>query len=410
MKTFYTCVHAGARDGYQLARALAERNRLHRLVTEFYAPCAPGWLKKACSLFPPARKAVLRTSEGLPSDRVVMDWPAFAVGAPDRKGRNPFLTPLKDRLLGKRAGRIANATGTGVLAYSYYAHHAFSHLESGRPKVIFQVHPHPDFLRPLLLEELNRVPAARFSLEREHEVSLRGAHLAMLRQEALEADFAIVASSVTRRSLVGAGFPEDKIAVVPYGVDAGPERSPVPRGAGHPLRLLCLGQIVQRKGLSYLLEAMQRLKGRPVELVLIGRGLKDQALLDAYPDVNLRVLYDAPRAEVEKELRAADVFVFPSIAEAFGLAILEAMAAGLPVITTVNTAGPDIITDGREGFIGPIRDVDFIVRKIEWFLEDPRRAVEMGRAARQTAEHFTWQRFRDGINQALDQFEASWKK
>ena len=61
-----------------------------------------------------------------------------------------------------------------------------------------------------------------------------------------------------------------------------------------------------------------------------------------------------------------DVFVFPSLFEGFGLVLLEAMAMGLPMITTAHTAGPDLLEDGKEGFIVPIRSAEAIAEKLTW--------------------------------------------
>ena len=91
------------------------------------------------------------------------------------------------------------------------------------------------------------------------------------------------------------------------------------------------------------------------------------------------------------------VFVFPSLAEGFGLVLLEAMACGIPVITTPNTAGPDILTDGVEGFIVPIRDVEALKAKLEWCYEHPQELAEMGLAARRRAEELTWGRYRSTL-------------
>ena len=79
------------------------------------------------------------------------------------------------------------------------------------------------------------------------------------------------------------------------------------------------------------------------------------------------------------------------------MVLLEAMACGIPVITTPNTAGPDIITDGVEGFIIPIRDVEALKVRIEWCYEHPQELAEMGLAARKRAEELTWKNYRSAL-------------
>ena len=90
-------------------------------------------------------------------------------------------------------------------------------------------------------------------------------------------------------------------------------------------------------------------------------------------------------------MAAHDVFVFPSLFEGFGLVLLEAMAMGLPIITTTHTAGPDLIEEGREGFIVPIRDANAIAEKLTRLHEDRSLRDEMSASARRRAKEFTWE-------------------
>lgn len=96
-------------------------------------------------------------------------------------------------------------------------------------------------------------------------------------------------------------------------------------------------------------------------------------------------------------MRRSDVFVFPSLFEGFGLVILEAMAQGLPVITTPHTAGPDLIADGVDGFIVPIRDAPAIAARLDSLHRDRDRLAAMGAAARAKAFSFTWTAYEDGL-------------
>ncbi|TVP77697.1 MAG: glycosyltransferase, partial [Puniceicoccaceae bacterium] len=166
------------------------------------------------------------------------------------------------------------------------------------------------------------------------------------------------------------------------------------RAKGQPLELLFVGGLSQRKGLSYLFAAVEAL-GKAVELTVIGRRPKvtcaalDRAL------AKHRHIESLPHAEVLEAMEASDVFVFPSVFEGFGLVLLEAMSRGVPCITTPNTAGPDIITDGVDGYIVPIRDVDAIVNRIENLLQNPDSLAAMSAAALATARQMTWERYGD---------------
>jgi starch synthase len=104
-------------------------------------------------------------------------------------------------------------------------------------------------------------------------------------------------------------------------------------------------------------------------------------------------LGQTPREALLREMSEADVFVFPSLFEGFALVILEAMAAGLPVITTPNTAGPDLIEDGKEGFVVPAGDENALREAMESLLHNPERARAMGRAAHEKAKEYTWEKY-----------------
>jgi glycosyltransferase involved in cell wall biosynthesis len=90
------------------------------------------------------------------------------------------------------------------------------------------------------------------------------------------------------------------------------------------------------------------------------------------------------------------------------MVLLEAMACGIPIIATPNTAAPDIITDGVEGFIVPIRDVAMLRERIQWCHDHPEELKEMGRAARRLAERFDWERYRRRLAKEVGlQFSAA---
>ena len=85
-----------------------------------------------------------------------------------------------------------------------------------------------------------------------------------------------------------------------------------------------------------------------------------------------------------------DLLILPSIAEGFGLVILEAMASGLPVIATPNTGGPDIIEEGVDGFVVPIRDPDAIAHRVLSLHDNPERLEFMSKSALRKAEAMSW--------------------
>jgi len=124
------------------------------------------------------------------------------------------------------------------------------------------------------------------------------------------------------------------------------------------------------------------------ELRLVGGGQQPEPL-----PPGVVCLGQTLREALLREMSEADVFVFPSLFEGFALVILEAMAVGLPVITTPNTAGPDLIEDGKEGLIVPAGDANALREAMQSLLHNPERARSMGRAAHEKAKEFTWERY-----------------
>lgn len=405
MKQRYVSVFAGSRDHYQVPYALAESDQLETLVTDFYLPDgAAASLPRQSRLLAKLRLAN-RHCAGLPSRLVTNAWPAFGYDLLTRFNRSPRLVARKDAHLGRLAGKLAEKRGAALLSYSYYASYAFERAAPGTRKVIFQVHPHPGPIRKIYKDELQLFPKGRRSILDEAEVSYPKDVIARLEGEALAADFVITPSTFAKQTLIDVGVVPERIAVVPYGIST--QRFPAKQrwDTAKPLRLIFVGSMIQRKGLGYLFEAMRALKDQPVELVLVGRGACDEELLGHYADVPFRKVVRATHDQLIQELTDADVFVLPSLAESFALVIIEAMAVGLPVITTTHTAGPDIISEGVNGFVGRIRDVDFLVQKIKWFLAHREAVPTMGRAAQGEAGKRDWAGFRRGIRAAVADFE-----
>ena len=209
------------------------------------------------------------------------------------------------------------------------------------------------------------------------------------REEHELADRVVAASSFAQRTLVEHGVAGEKIRVLPYGVgeeflELGRQRRG--REPGVRPRFLFLGHLSARKGLRQLLEAWKTVRG--AELVLMGGG--DPGPWQAAAGEGVIFAGGGDRRRVLAEMGRADVFVFPSLFEGFGLVILEAMVAGLAVITTQNTGGPDVMEDGREGKIVSAGDVAQLGQALASMVRNPAGTAEMGRRAHARAVQMTW--------------------
>lgn len=381
-----TC-HAGARDAYQLSIALEKAGLLECLVTDLFLPPFIGnrFRKKYTEELP--YNKVKNTYSNLISQKVFKQPYAFT-----------------DKILTNRALKQALKHDVNLFLYSYTAFDAFEYIKQNHLTnqcFLFQLHPHPLSIRRLLTEELYLAHHAIESLMKEPEMSLNDAQIQMLSDESHFADHVIVASTYTKQTLIENKVEPNKITIIPYGVEASrfSLKTSYDEHNGK-IKLVFVGQMIQRKGLGYLLEALKLLNSKNIELTLIGRGVIDTHLINEYKKyIDITVKINLSHNELVNEFHANDLFVFPSLVEGFGHVILEAMSAGLPVLCTPNTAGPDVFIHGTEGVIVPIRNAAAIAEKIEYFIHHKKELASMGISAGQTARAFTWEKFRDSIVQ-----------
>jgi alpha-maltose-1-phosphate synthase len=249
-------------------------------------------------------------------------------------------------------------------------------------------------------EEANKFPDLAPALQAVQEPSWK---VERKKQEIQLADHIFVASSFTRKSLLDVNVQPEKISVIPYGAPI--EYFRPQTKTDKIFRSLFVGRVAPGKGVHYLLKAWQELQLSEAELLLVGINEFPKNWLSQYRDI-FRYVPSVPHASLNQYYSSANVLVFPSLLEGFGLVLLEAMACGIPVITTTNTAGRDIITDGIEGFIVPIRDVEALKEKLEWCYCHPQELAEMGRAARRKAEQLTWEQYRQKLTSRVQEILA----
>ncbi len=294
----------------------------------------------------------------------------------------------------RMAGILPRRRPDLVIGNDGAAEHIFQAARAlGIPTLLNQVIGHDVAGSALLEEEYRRDPAfATAPPGRRSPLALE-----TRRREVLLADQILAPSPYVRDTLLELGVAPERIALLPYGVDSA-RFQPAARRREGPLRLLYVGQINQRKGLRYLLEAMRLLSREEVELTLVGEMLVPPAALAPYRGY-YRHLSNQPYHRIHEVFQAADVFVYPSLHEGSSLAVYEALASGLPAIVTHNTG--TVIRDGEEGFLVPIRDPEAIagaVRRLS--SEEDLRAAMAGRA-RRLAETYTWQRYGETLDGIL---------
>jgi glycosyltransferase involved in cell wall biosynthesis len=368
----------GRREHYRLAVALHQSRQLGALCTDIWAPWAAAcpaplrptqWAQRyrpelaGAPVFAEPWLNVLRAraAGGNGFDRWVVQGERFGAFAADvfrRRGLS-----AKDAVLGYTCGnleqlRLARQVGARAMhvqvdpGLAWYdtrtAAHA-AHPRSGPPP------PRP---------------TAAF-LERIHE-------------EMALADCLIVHSSHTLRSLASAGVDVSRGVVVPPAFTptaGGVARTPYP---GRPLRVLYVGNVNLAKGFHVLAEAIRTL-GADATLTAVGGVQLDGGYLRSIaPDAAFTG--HLSQAEVARHMAEADVLVFPTLSDGFGLVQLEAMAQGLPVVAT--SACGDVVRDGIDGFVVAPGDAAALVDRLRRLRREPELLAAMSRAALVRATEF----------------------
>ena len=225
-------------------------------------------------------------------------------------------------------------------------------------------------------------------------------------EEPNEADIVIAASAFTKLSLTESGTPENKIHILPLGADVEHitylEKK---RNKNKPLKLLYAGTVTQRKGIYYLLEAMKYFSKSEVELHVIGNIFGSGAAFEKYKDI-----YSYHGSVSQQQLfgiyHVFDALVLPTIFEGFALVIVEAMAAGLPVITTAHSIGPELINDDHNGYIVPIRNIEAIKQSIEKIINKTENEFEeMSKKAHASALNYSWNMYKNRLEIFLEKIK-----
>jgi len=177
---------------------------------------------------------------------------------------------------------------------------------------------------------------------------------------------------------------------------------------GGAYRIGYAGRLSEEKGLAFLIEAYARVAGRmgPSELLLIGCGPQERALRDLASNLEVgeRVRFSGFRPNAFSELKNLDLFVLPSRSEGASVAMLEAMAVGLPIIATNVGGTPELLEDGETGRLIPFGDVEGLAGAIEHLYLNPNDAARLGERAREVAfGRFGPERFVAGMERIYDE-------
>jgi phosphatidylinositol alpha-mannosyltransferase len=299
--------------------------------------------------------------------------------------------------IGKGFSVPANGSVGTVTLSPRYLSQARAVLERERFDLLHFHEPFVPFLSPVLLELSDAVNIATFhayggfSLSYEFGSRFMGRYAARLHGR--------IAVSAAARHFIDRFFPGD-YKVIPNGVDVDRFRRAVPiaRWEDGTRNILFVGRLEPRKGLLELLKAYRILRstGCRCRLLVVGGGPQERearryVLTRRLPGVEF--LGRVPDDEIAALYRTADVFVSPATGrESFGIVLLEAMAAGTPVVCSDIHGYKGVVRRGREGLLVPPRNPKALAAAVLQLFSDPVLAARMAAAGRERAESYSWER------------------
>lgn len=410
----WTVAQIGHREEYAAARAFAVQDRLARLYTDMWCRRGAALLRRGPA---PARKLALRHHPTLHDQRVVAWTPTVlartavrALGR-RRRGRTTGHTAHTDyheylrigawfdAAVGRQIQRQDLEPGRDVFfTYNTGCLETLRQLrERGITAIVDQIHP------GRLEYDLMRAEAEKWPDWQASPLVIPDVYFERLEAESHAAAGVVVNSEWSADALVQHGVPRDRISVVPLAYEPTHvvER---PRPAhDRPLTVLWLGNVILRKGIQYLVEAARLLTDRSIRIVVVGPvHISARAVASAPPSVEFRGA--ATHDRVSAAYAAADVFVLPTISDGFGLTQLEALAHGLPVVTTPNCG--KVVDDGQDGLIVPAGDGHALAAVLAKLDDDRDLVAAMSERAPLKARQFSLERYRAALDAAADRLVA----
>lgn len=215
-----------------------------------------------------------------------------------------------------------------------------------------------------------------------------------------EADLILPVSEFWKKKLLDIGAPESRVFVHRVGIDVSQFSYRERVASSRPLKIITTARFVEKKGLSYAIQAVAQVKKEHPNIKfdydIIGEGpLSEEigCLVTSLEISDCVKLHGAlPHGEVQKLLADADVFILPSIKASNGdqegipVSLMEAMASGMPVLSTLHSGIPELVDDGVSGYLVPERDVSALAQKIAYLAERPESWSKLGQAGRAKVE------------------------
>ncbi|MBY0303952.1 MAG: glycosyltransferase family 4 protein [Sphingomonas sp.] len=339
----WICAQIGAREHYLVPRAIADAGELGLFITDIWLPPSHplALTKRLAGRYHPALSS---TSVWAPNAQML------ALEAQSRLQRTDVIrrTMARNRLFQREAVRrleqITDDAPRTLVAFSYACDQLFAYAKSRGWRTV--------------LDQIDPAQAEERLIQRLHPADAiphwPAAYWERWQVETTLADVIVVNSDWTRQALVDQGVPSDKMRIIPLAYEGvtgsrAPHHYPARFDAGRPMRVLFLGQITQRKGLSPLFSAIQAIDHAvPIRFDFVGpttMAIPD----DIASDPRVRFHGSKPHQVARSFYEQADVFILPTYSDGFALTQIEARTMGVPIITSRHCAA--IVRHGVNGLL-----------------------------------------------------------
>jgi glycosyltransferase involved in cell wall biosynthesis len=371
----WLCCQLGAREHYVVPRALQQSGLLRELITDL-------WIRPGSVLRSLRSGLAGRFHPALSSARVsASNASALTFALQSHLTRSSgwkLINKQNDwfqRFVVDQLARDHSAPHLTIFAYSYAAERIFTLArERGWRAVLGQIDPGP-IEEDIIAQQTPGGDSSWQPAPREYWKRWR--------RECQLAETIVVNSAWSRRALLTAGVREEKIRVIPLAFEPPTEANGFTRKypnaftSERPLRVLFLGQINLRKGAIQLFNAVKRMAGEPVEFWFVG-----PMQVDVPHELKNKIKWFgvAPRNDVARYYRDADVFILPTFSDGFGLTQLEAQSWKLPVIATPYCG--DVVTHGVNGMILETVSAETIAESLHQLLRAPETLQTMSENSR----------------------------
>jgi glycosyltransferase involved in cell wall biosynthesis len=389
----------------QVGRALFEAGMLSQFATTFVARPDAKWLNNLSQL---AKIFQIDLSKQL-SRRSVTEFPLSLVKDYPWHEIVRILVSLvnKDEIIGDLVFDWGNTAfdrwvareilpgSQGIYGYEYDCLETFRAAQQLGIARIYEIpSPEHDFMENMIQQELNLYPELHTQF-RSYTKTLQKKRTQHRRQEWHLADVAIANSQFTKATYAAAGLDVTKMRVVPLGSPPVCEEG-IMGGTSNtePVRFLWAGNFSINKGGHYLLQAWKSLKVRnEAQIDVFGRQGLPHTLIKNLPE-SINFHKTVLRSELYEHYRRADVLVFPTLGDGFGMVVTEALAQGLPVITTNQAGAADLVHHGVNGLIVPSGNVESLAEALNWCITHRSELKAMRQAALETAASWQWSDYR----------------